>query len=93
MPMARTMLPPWFQKIMVAQAFLFFWQYIANDNGKLTFQNSTMVDDRPELNALSIGGGEIFLDAVIHGTDDPMCCPTLRTTPALPFDGRSIGHG
>jgi hypothetical protein len=38
------------------------------------------VDDRPQLNALSIGGGEIYLDAVIHGTDDPMCCPTWRTT-------------
>ena len=59
--------------------FVFLAVY-ANENGKLTFQNSTMVDDRPQLNALSIGSGEIYLDAVIHGTDDPMCCPTLRTT-------------
>ena len=59
--------------------FVFLAVYL-NDNGKLTFQNSTMVDDRPQLTALSIGGGEIYLDAVIHGTDDPMCCPTLRTT-------------
>jgi hypothetical protein len=48
-------------------------------NGTLTFQASTIVDDRPQLNALSIENGEIFLDAVIHGTDDPMCCPTLAT--------------
>ena len=58
--------------------FVFLAVY-ANENGKLTFQNSTMVDDRPQLNALSIGGSEIYLDAIIHGTDDPMCCPTLRT--------------
>jgi hypothetical protein len=49
-------------------------------NGTLTFQTSTLLDDRPQLNALSIGGGEIFVDAVIHGTDDEMCCPSLRTT-------------
>ena len=59
--------------------FVFLAVY-TNENGTLTFQNSTMVDDRPQLKALSIAGGEIFLDAVIHGTDEPMCCPTLRTT-------------
>jgi hypothetical protein len=59
--------------------FVFLAAY-TNENGTLTFQNSTMVDDRPQLQALSIAGGEIFLDAVIHGSDEPMCCPTLRTT-------------
>jgi hypothetical protein len=49
-------------------------------NGELVFQTSTMVDDRPMLNALSIENGEIFLDAVIHSTEDPFCCPTWRTT-------------
>jgi hypothetical protein len=59
--------------------FVFLAVY-ANENGTLTFQNSTMVDDRPQLNALSIENSEIFLEAVIHGPDEPMCCPTLRTT-------------
>lgn len=49
-------------------------------NGTPAFITSRIVDDRPQLNALSIENGEIFLDAVIHGMDDPMCCPTLRTT-------------
>jgi hypothetical protein len=49
-------------------------------NGTWTFQTSNMVDDRPQLNALSIEDNQIFLDAVIHGVDEPMCCPTLRTT-------------
>ena len=48
-------------------------------DGTWTFQTSNMVDDRPELRELSIANNEIFLDAVIHGTDEPMCCPTLRT--------------
>jgi Immunoglobulin-like domain of bacterial spore germination len=59
--------------------FVFLAVY-TNENGTLLFQNSTMVDDRPQLKALSIAGGEIFLDTVIHGSDEPMCCPTLRTT-------------
>jgi hypothetical protein len=49
-------------------------------NGTPTFFTSRIVDDRPQLNALSIENGEIFLDATIHGTEDPMCCPTLKTT-------------
>ena len=54
-------------------------------NGTPTFLASRIVDDRPQLNALSIENGEIFLDAIIHGVDEqgvaePMCCPTLKTT-------------
>lgn len=56
-----------------------FLTVFANVNGVWTFQASTMVDDRPELRALSIANNEIFLDAVIHGLDDPMCCPTRQT--------------
>jgi PBP1b-binding outer membrane lipoprotein LpoB len=59
--------------------FVFLAVY-TSENGTLNFQNSTMVDDRPQLTTLSIENGEIFLGTVIHGSDDPMCCPTLRTT-------------
>lgn len=59
--------------------FVFLAVY-TNENGTLTFQSSTMVDDRPQMQALSIEAGEIFLGAIIHGADDPMCCPTLHTT-------------
>ena len=58
--------------------FVFLAVY-ANVKGAWTFQTSTMVDDRPQLEALSIADDEIFLEAVIHGPDEPMCCPTLRT--------------
>jgi immunoglobulin-like protein involved in spore germination len=52
----------------------------ANVNGALAFQTSSIVDDRPQLNALTVENSEIFLDATIHGFEDPACCPTLRTT-------------
>ena len=58
--------------------FVFLVVY-ADVNGTLTYQNSVIVDDRPQVNAMSIENGEVFLDVVVHGTDEPMCCPTLRT--------------
>jgi hypothetical protein len=59
--------------------FVFLAVY-ADVNGTLTFLTSTIVDDRPLINALSIGNNEIFLGVTVHGFEDPGCCPTLRTT-------------
>ena len=59
--------------------FVFLAVY-SQPEGTWRFETSTMVDDRPQLNTVSIENNEIFLDAVIHGADEPMCCPTLRTT-------------
>ncbi len=55
-----------------------FLAVYADVNGTLTFQTSAYVDDRPGLNAFAIADGEIFLEALIHATDDPLCCPTKR---------------
>ncbi len=59
--------------------FVFLTVYTI-ENGTPVFLTSAIVDDRPQLNALSIANGEIALDAIIHGSNDPMCCPALRTT-------------
>lgn len=56
-----------------------FLAVFADVNGKLVFQTSVFVDDRPQVNKLSIGSSEIFLDATVHRKDEPMCCPTLKT--------------
>ena len=58
--------------------FVFLVAY-SEVNGTLTFRTSIIVDDRPQVNAMSIDNGEIYLDVVVHVVDDPMCCPTLRT--------------
>lgn len=58
--------------------FVFLTVFV-QEGGKLKYQTSILVDDRPLLNELSITGGEIFLDATTHKSDDPMCCPSLRT--------------
>lgn len=59
--------------------FVFLAVY-SHINGTPVFLTSAFVDDRPQLNSISIENNEVFLDATIHGTDEPMCCPTLRTT-------------
>ena len=57
--------------------FLAVYQYL---NDEAVFLTSIFLDDRPLINDLAVEDGEIFVDAIIHNRDDPMCCPTLRTT-------------
>ncbi len=51
-----------------------------NVNGKPVFLTSASIDDRPKINSLTIENGEINLDAIVHGLQDPGCCATLPTT-------------
>jgi len=70
--------------------FVFLAIY-ADVDGKLTFQTSKLIDDRSLINALSIENNEIFLDATTHASEDPMCCPTLKTTRHFRFvDGQLV---
>jgi hypothetical protein len=57
--------------------FLVVYQY---QNEEAVYLTSIFLDDRPLINTLAVVDGEIFVDIVIHDSDDPMCCPTLATT-------------
>ena len=59
--------------------FVFLAVYVAQ-NKSAVFKTSVFVDDRPQVNAIAIENHEVTLDVTIHGANDPMCCPTLRTT-------------
>ena len=37
---------------------------------------TTFIGDRVQINAISIENGEVVLEMIIHGPEDPMCCPT-----------------
>ena len=56
-----------------------FLAVFSDVDGKISFLNSAWVDDRPQLNEFSIENEKIFLDATIHKSDEPMCCPSLHT--------------
>ncbi len=54
-----------------------------NRGGMPVYAASHFVDDRALVNAFAIYSGEIYLDATIHGFEDPGCCPTLPTRQVL----------
>jgi len=53
---------------------------VLNENGQPRHAASYTIDDRPAINAFSIQNGEIFLDAIVHGPNDPGCCPEMPVT-------------
>jgi len=63
---------------------------ILNDTGQPRHAASYMIDDRPQINALEIRNGEIFLDAIVHGPSDAMCCPTFPVTRTFRLLGASL---
>jgi hypothetical protein len=67
--------------------FLAVYQYV---NDKAQFLTSIFLDDRPTINTLTVEDSKIFVDAVIHGPDDPMCCPTLGTSRHYVLNGVNL---
>lgn len=57
--------------------FLAIYQYL---NDEAVFLTSIFLDDRPIIKNLGVEDSEIFVDAIVHKQDDPMCCPTLATS-------------
>ncbi|MEW6030694.1 MAG: Gmad2 immunoglobulin-like domain-containing protein [Chloroflexota bacterium] len=53
---------------------------VVNENGKPRHAASWLIDDRPRVNDLRIQNGTILVDAVIHGPNDPGCCPAQPVT-------------
>ncbi len=48
------------------------------------------VDDRPIITSLDMKDGEIGLEATIHATQDPMCCPSLVTRRHVRLNGSQL---
>ncbi len=44
---------------------------------------TTYVDDRARIDAMAISELRIVVDAMVHGPNDPMCCPTLKVQASL----------
>ena len=57
-----------------------FLTIYTNVNGLPVFLTSVLIDDRPKINSVTIENGEVYLDAITHGAQDPGCCPGLPTT-------------
>ena len=51
---------------------------VINDQGQPKNIALTDLEDRVKINSLSIQSGEIIIDMVTHGPNDPACCPTVK---------------
>lgn len=53
---------------------------VLNQNGSPLQSGAELVDDRPQVETLAVQDGKITLSGVIHGSEDPMCCPAFAVS-------------
>ncbi|MCB0194290.1 MAG: WG repeat-containing protein, partial [Anaerolineae bacterium] len=53
---------------------------VLNDQGQPQPVAVKAMGDRIEINAITIDSGEISVDMVSHGPEDPQCCPSVEIT-------------
>jgi hypothetical protein len=70
----------------------FFMSVVAvlNQGGMPVQSASRFLDDRAQLNGLVIVNGRIAVDAVIHGINDPMCCPNFPVVETMRLQGDKL---
>jgi hypothetical protein len=62
-----------------------------NQGGQPVFAGSALIDDRPIINSVAIQNGEILVDSMIHGPNDPGCCPAQPVNQSYRlWDGRLV---
>ena len=58
---------------------------LLNQKSQPVQAGSILIDDRPVINSLGIKDGQIFLDATVHGPNDPGCCAAKQTRQTYRF--------
>ena len=53
---------------------------VINDEGTPNHVATALLGDRVQVKSVVIESGEITIDMITHGPDDPLCCPTLQVT-------------
>jgi hypothetical protein len=63
---------------------------VLNENGRPRHAASYGIDDRPAINSFRIQDGTLLLDAIVHGPNDPGCCPAQAVTRDLKLFGGQL---
>ncbi len=63
---------------------------VLNQNGQPQPAASSLIDDRPLVQRLTIDNGRIVLDATVHDHDDAACCPEWQVRRAFRLVGLSL---
>jgi hypothetical protein len=61
-----------------------------NQKGTPVQSASYFIGDRQQVNNLTIQNERIIVNAVIHGVQDPMCCPTFPVTETLRLENGKL---
>ncbi|MDK1029634.1 MAG: Gmad2 immunoglobulin-like domain-containing protein [Anaerolineae bacterium] len=67
--------------------FLVVYEY---RGGEPVFLSSVFLDDHPEINALTVEDGQVFLDIQTHASDDALCCPSSQSLRHYKLDGTNL---
>jgi heat shock protein HslJ len=63
---------------------------VVEQDGQSVNVATTLLGDRAQIKSLAIEGGQIALEMVAHGPDDPMCCPTQLVRNVYALDGDTL---
>ena len=63
--------------------------FLSSENG-FSESQAVLIDDRPQINSLSVTNGKITVDALIHAENDAMVSPTLRVMESYRVYGGSL---
>jgi hypothetical protein len=63
---------------------------VIEQDGQLVNVATTTLGDRVQTNSLSIENGQVVVDMVTHGQDDPMCCPTKQVVRTYELQGDQL---
>jgi hypothetical protein len=68
----------------------YYLSVILDQGGKPENVATQLIGDRAQVQSVSVDGAEITVNAVAHGPDDPMCCPTQEVTLTYRFAGEQL---
>ena len=63
---------------------------VRNEGGEPVHLATYPLGDRVRIESLAIEGGQIVLDMITHGPDDPMCCPTQLVRNVYALEGDTL---
>lgn len=63
---------------------------VVDQDGQPVNIATTMLGDRVQVNSVAFQDGQIVVDMITQGPDDPMCCPTQQVLQTYALEGDSL---
>jgi heat shock protein HslJ len=63
---------------------------VVNRDGNPEHVTSVSLGDRVQIESLSIVAGQVVVEMITHGPDDPMCCPTQQVVQTYALQGDQL---